>query len=493
MSKATALSFVLGAMLAACQDLNVPDLNNPSIDDLQKNPTRTRVIDATQGLFIGARQNIATFNGYVSELGVLGRESYNFDPGDPRFITELLRGPLDGGSPRFGGNLWNERYTNIRNANIVLNALDVLGGPPIGMTAAEKEGIRGFAKTIQALDFLLVIDTRDTLGAPVDVNVALGQGLGPFVSRDSVYGYIVGLLDAAVAHLTAGGSAFAFGFPPGFSGFTTPTTFIEFNRALKARVEAYRATLLTCGTPCWTRAMSAIDSSFLNVGADTLHKLAAGDTIGTVAMLARGAYYDFGSGSGDLLNGLNDPTGSKQRGHPSLKTDVATQPSGQRDQRFLDKVDSVSLKTRPFNHSSDMAFTIYNSSVASVPIIRNEELILLRAEAELGLGNQTGAAALINYIRANSGRLAPRAGLDAAPPDTVINELLRQRVYSLLFEGGHRWIDARRYHGPQSVAPLPSMGLPNQDAGDNVFTVMPIPADECAARGLPNNCRPLSP
>ena len=82
-------------------DLNVPDLNNPAIGDLQANPTRGGVVTATQGLLIGARANIAPFNGYIAELGVLGRESYVWNAGDPRFITELLRGPLDGGSPRF--------------------------------------------------------------------------------------------------------------------------------------------------------------------------------------------------------------------------------------------------------------------------------------------------------------------------------------------------------------------------------------------------------
>src|SRR3989442_3835791 len=155
MTKA-ALPLALGALLlAGCSDLNVPDLNNPGIDDLQKNPTRTRVIDATQGVFIGARQNIAAFNGYIATLGVLGRESYNWNAGDPRFITELLGGPLDGGSPRFGGNLWNERLANVRNVNIVLTALDVLGGPPIGMTDAEKDAVRGVVKQLRAVHFLL--------------------------------------------------------------------------------------------------------------------------------------------------------------------------------------------------------------------------------------------------------------------------------------------------------------------------------------------------
>src|SRR3989442_13227355 len=98
----TALALVLGALLAAaCVDLNVPDFNNPSIGDLQNNPTRAGVVTATQGLFIGARVNMATFNGYISALGVFGRESYNFNSGDTRFINELLQpGPLDGSSPR---------------------------------------------------------------------------------------------------------------------------------------------------------------------------------------------------------------------------------------------------------------------------------------------------------------------------------------------------------------------------------------------------------
>jgi len=109
-------------------------------------------------------------------------------------------------------------------------------------------------------------------------------------------------------------------------------------------------------------------------------------------------------------------------------------------------------------------------------------LILLRAETEFGLSNQAGAAALINYIRVNSGRLVLRAGLNVAPADTVISQLLQQRVYSLLFEGGHRWIDARRYGR--------LLTLPAGVAGDQIYGAMPVPIDECTARGLANNCRP---
>jgi hypothetical protein len=62
----------------------------------------------------------------------------------------MLGGPLDGGSPAFGGNLWGQRYANIRTANTVLAAVEKV----VGLSDAQKEGIRGFAKTLQALDLL---------------------------------------------------------------------------------------------------------------------------------------------------------------------------------------------------------------------------------------------------------------------------------------------------------------------------------------------------
>src|SRR6266852_4012651 len=174
MTKLAHLPLVLGVLfLGSCRDPNVPDLNNPLIDDLEKTPTASKVAAAAQGLLVGARLNIAEYNGYVSELGVFGRESYIFDPGDNRFETELLFGPLDPGGPRFGGNLWVVRFANIRAANNLMTALG--SSALIGLSAAEKEATTGFAQTIQALDFLEVINTRDTIGAPIAVDTKLGD------------------------------------------------------------------------------------------------------------------------------------------------------------------------------------------------------------------------------------------------------------------------------------------------------------------------------
>jgi hypothetical protein len=463
---------VLGALVAgSCRDPNVPDLNNPSLDDLLTNPTRAKVATAAQGLVVGARLNIAEYNGYVSELGVFGRESYIFDPGDNRFETELLFGPLDPGGPRFGGNLWVVRFANIRAANNVLAALD--NAVLIDMTPAEKEAARGFAQTIQALDFLEVINTRDTVGAPIAVSQPLGTPLAPIQPRDSVFNHIVRLLDSADTHLAAASAAFSFGVPPGFAGFDTPPTFRKFNRALKARVQVYRGAIFTCAV-CFTDALTLLTTGATFVDTTPGFNLAAG------------VYHSFGTGSGDLTNGLYDPTPAKLFAHPSLRDSAETQlGSTLLDRRLLTKTVAVTARTYG-QHTSNLGFTRYASNTDVVPIIRNEELILLRAEANRGLGNLLAAAQDINFIRVKSGNLAPIAALGAQTADSILRVLIKQKRYSLLFEGGHSWIDHRHYFASgANLPPTGTLRLFNQ-AGDQVFLLMPVPLDECLPRLRPS-------
>lgn len=431
---------------AACTNLVAPDFNNPSIDELQGNPTRAAAIAAATGLLIGARANIADFNGYVSLMGILGRESYNLDGADPRFIVEMLEGNLNPGTPAIGGNLWARRYENIRNANILLNALEVLpDDPAVGMTATEKEATRGFAKTIQALDFLLVINTRHDNGAPIDVDQPLGADPAPIESPEAVLAHVVTLLEEAQGHLQNGGAAFPFPLSEGFAGFDTPATFLRFNRAILGRVEVYRGNFVG--------ALAALNGSFLS----------------TAAPLDLGVYHVYSGRSGDITNALVDPD---LYAHPSIETDAEEQPNGQLDDRFLRKVAEVAQADPQRGLTSDLKFTpLYPSPTAPVAIIRNEELILLRAEANIGLGNVEAAATDINFIRVNSGGLEPRGDLTAA---NILDELLQQKRYSLLWEGGHRLIDLRRYNRLDE--------LPLDQPTHQINAQFPIPLDEQLAR-----------
>jgi hypothetical protein len=433
-----------------CNELNVPDFNNLDLGDLETNPTPAKIAQAAQGMLIGARVQMGEQNGYVSLLGILGRESYNFDPADPRFITEMLIGPLDGGSPAFGGNLFEFPYRNIRNGNTLLAAVDAVAG----LTDEQREATRGFVKTIQALDYLDVINTRDELGAPIDVGRDPTGEPAPIATKDQVFAHIVQLLDEGSVHLQAGGSSFPFGLSDGFANFATPASFLTFNRALKARVEVYRGN--------YAAALEALDASFLDRDAP----------------LTLGAYHSYSTRSGDLQNQLFDPTGRAILAHPSIITDAQLGPDGTPDAR-TSKVAPLPEPRTVQGITTDLVFTIYESNIDPIPIIRNEELILLRAEANLGLDNLTAALDDIDFIRQSSGGLAAYSG--PVTHSALLDELLYNKRYSLLFEGGHSWIDARRYGRLEA--------LPRALPAHNFFSHFPFPEAECLARAqAPPGC-----
>lgn len=438
--------------VGACNTLTVPDYNNPGLGELETDPNRVTVQLVAQGLMIGARATISARAGYISAMGILGRESYNFDPSDPRFLTGLLIGPLDGSSNAFGGAHWVPRYANVRNANILLDLIDASGDE---FTGEEKEAMRGFAKTIQAHDFLLAVNTRDDFGAPIDVGGDATAPPAPIVSKAEVLAHIVSLLDEAADHLDAGGAAFPFQLSSGFAGFDTPAAFRMVTRALKARVQVYQEE--------WSDALTSLGESFLD------------DTPGQgVDGMNVGVYHAFSSAPGDVVNGIFDPSRLVIVAHPSIAADVQAG-----DERFTRKVVSIPEvdDQAQAGISTTWAYDIYDKLSAPIAIIRNEELLLLRAEANLRLGNPQLALDDINFVRDESGGLPAidfAADWDTRTADERIDELLYNRRYSLMFEG-HRWIDMRRY---DRLTDLPI------DAGTTFvrFSRFPFPVRECDAR-----------
>ncbi len=452
-------------LVAACtDDLTIEDFNNSGLEELINNPSRTSIGSAATGLLITGRDEFDDRNGYVSLLGILGRESYNFDGSDPRFITEMLEGDLNPSSPAFGGNLWGERYSNIRTGAIIIDALDVLATDPtssdltpLSMTAEEKAATSGYVKTIQAFELLIVINTHDANGAVIDVPSDPTADPGPIVSKAEVFARIEQLLDDAAADLDNAGSSFPFVLSSGFSGFDTPQTFRGFNRALAARVDVY--------TDDFMGALTNLAESFID------------DSEPLDADL--GVYHVFGSTPGDEPNSLFDPGDTPDIvAHRSLLADAQTNSMGELDLRAdtaedrQGKLRNIDSQTQ-LDITTDLAFRIYTELTSPIPLIRNEELILLRAEANFRLGALAAAISDINLIRTNSGGLDARTDLNAT---NFEDELVYNRRYSLMFEGGHRWIDTRRLG---RLADLP-LDTPNSQ----INAAFPIPEAECLARGL---------
>jgi hypothetical protein len=310
------------------------------------------------------------------------------------------------------------------------------------------------------------------LGAVVEVRDNASD-LTPFVSRDSAYKYILNTLDAGASSLASGGSAFPFTLTSGFSlngTFNTPTTFGQFNRALKAKAAANYATA-GGGAAAWQATLAALQASFLNAGATTR---AAFDV---------GVYDTYGS-SPDTPNALATPALTTLYAHPSLATDVQLKANGQPDDRYAAKIRTglapragVANASGPVSLTSTIGFNMWPTASSPMAIIRNEELILLRAEARLATGDKAGAIADINVARVNSGGLAASTLTTASSNDDILTGILYEKRYSLLMEGS-RWIDMRRY-GRLDQIPLDVPSGPNKSF---IARVVPIPAGECTTR-----------
>lgn len=467
------------ALIATACDFDIVNQNAPTDDQLTNNPSRLVLARAAVGIFAN---NFTDVGGDIQIYTIYGREGYNLLGNDPRETGEAISGPQDPGG-RAGGN-WFNKYQAIRTINTYQQAVN----NTVNLSAGEKAASLGFAQTMKAAMFLRLAVRSGTYGLPIDVDRPIDADAAPFVSQNAAFAYVSVLFDSAQANLQAAGSA-AFPFPiaPGFGPFNTPTSFLQFNRALKARAEVFRATFLAC-TTCWTSAQTALNESFLT-------------RTGLPGSLALGAYYGYSAAANEPANPITEPlTSVRYFVHPSLAALVQSRLGGAPDRRWVLKtftvaqrdLNGVSSTLKPIMYNAntvdttaagDTIVTTSNSDLGGdVAIIKNEELLLLSAEVNLGLGNKAAAIADIDSVRIQSGGLAATTLTAASTDSAFVTEILYNRLMSLLWEQGVRWIDARRY-GRLAT-------LPNDRPGDQVFPSMIVPAGECDARGLDTPCTP---
>src|SRR3954470_23777741 len=207
-----AVVVVAAVTLGACQEVTVPNYNNPNLDALLNNPDAGTVNTAVVGLVISLRDRVGT---EASAMGILCKESYNLDQAEPRNVLGYLQGPIEPGG--FVQDLsWTAGYRNLPKAAVILAAVDKVPT----YSNAQKEGIRGFVKTIMAMELLTQVRIRDVAGIMVDISSDPAAPLGAIVGPDAALTRISTLLDEAKTHLQgAGTTAFPFPLHAGFTGF----------------------------------------------------------------------------------------------------------------------------------------------------------------------------------------------------------------------------------------------------------------------------------
>jgi len=404
------------------------DPNRPSLEGVLTDASANQLNNLIVGVESGMRGGVA---GQTVHTGTMARELYKFDA-DPRNTGDLLgaNGATLDNNSFYSTSVWAAKYRTIKNANILLEALDNTSS----VSAQSASGYRGFAKTVVAHQLIMLVKSYGR--ARVDVSDP--TNLGPILGESEVLSQVVSMLDDALSDLSAAGTSFSFPLA-GFDGFDTPSTFSQFNRAVKAVALVYAGNK--------SSALTALNSSFFNLNGD----------------LKTGPKHVFSLNAGDFTNGLYkiiDNNGDQIIVHNSFIADAEVG-----DKRVADKTIVRSDPTTQDGLNGTHQTKLYATNISPIDIIRNEELVLLYAEANIP-SNPIEAVKALNVVRSSAG-LSDYSG--ASTESALVDELLNQRRYSFWCEN-HRMYDLRRYGK--------SASLPIDRPGDQVFNIIPIPLTE---------------
>lgn len=422
--------FTIGFLsLTSCTLEGGESLNGASTSSISDDLSRGELPQAMSGVLSDMRTGLNT---QTDVQNIFGREYYYFTSSDPRFEGDVVTGNLDNNT-FYVTTPWSGRYSAIKDVNLILEGL---ANTTANFSLEEIAATRGVLNTLKAHELLSLATTQYTNGIRLDV--ADPDNLGPFVTYNEALSAINDLLASASLDLAAGGAKFPFLLTSGYDGFDTPAKFLQFNKGLNARLESYRGNYPT--------VRSLLSGSFINFTGD----------------MKTGVYHTFSLSGADLSNPLYialNQAANVRVAHSSFTNDALPNDT---------RVNKVFLRNVP-REASGLVGThdvwIYKSLIDKVPMMRNEELILLYAEANI-ISNPAQAKFAIDIVR-NAAGLGDYLGSLTA--GALENEILFQRRYSLFGEG-HRWIDMRRFERIGE--------LPNDRAGDSVPDAVPVPANE---------------
>ena len=431
----SAFSLLCALLVFSCSIDTVVDPNGPSIDGVGANASKGQLNELVTAIESTLRNGLG---GATSQMGSMARELYIFNA-DPRNTGDVLGKngiPLDPNGFYVTG-LWNSSYRNIKNVNLLLDAIvntELLSD-------AERSGYSGFAKTVKAYRLVQLLKAH----GKARIDVVDPENLGPIVEFDSAMDAIRALLDEANTDLGNAGASFPFALSDGFAGFDTPSTFAQFNRAVAAVAALYDGD--------GAGSLAALNASYfdlagdLNVGPKHIYGLGAGDQPNPMFKVA--STPDLPN-NGDQFIVHNSWITEAEAGDARVAAKSAVRP------------DASSQDDLNGTHET----TLYATNVSEIDVIRNEELILVYAEANILASDLPEAETALNVIRASAALPAYSGPVTA---DALTTEMLNQRRYSLWAEN-HRFFDLRRY-GLSNTLPI-------DRTGDQIFNQLPIPLSE---------------
>jgi hypothetical protein len=462
MKKYTAAVGSMLLLAGACiEPVSAPNEDSPVAGPVQP------VQNLITGVLAQDRSAAGAFSYLLYPEG-LARNALRPDPNEPRFVSELISVPIDN-SDFIGSSGFSGYFTDIRAAN------QFITGPSVAtLLPGDKNAAVGLVQTIKALQYLRVLQLRDSLGSPIQTNQTSTPD--PIKVKSVVLAYVSAVLDSGYANLTAAGvsATVPATLPSGYKlngDFSTTTNLARFNRGLKGEAEVYR--LLDHQAPCATCAATAIAA--LNLA------LAGQPAAPAAADLAFGPYYEFNPNSPEsFVTPLADPR--------IYLTDNFANSLQAGDARSAKVVKSATGSVVNGGLATALTYksplTLSTNQTRPIPIRRAAFWYLLRAQAEAESGQLAAATADVNMVHTVEGGLPALANFASVAEARAA--ILYEYRYSFIFEGPYYLVALREYNAlTKAYVSLPGMPTikadPNHDA-DPLTAVLPVPSGEVVAR-----------
>ncbi|MDQ2890174.1 MAG: hypothetical protein M3R65_06405 [Gemmatimonadota bacterium] len=435
-------------------------------------PSRDNIVAGSQqtlqslvtGITATDRAVMAAGNGYWIFGSVMARDIIVPTINESRWVTEFYATQPDP-SDFIGGADWTTYYQMLRASQ------NLLKDPAVTtLSTAGQSVTRGFLRTLDAQTYIREVEMRDQNGAVIQGPDPTKQD--PVRTKQAVLTYVSALLDSALVDLNAGSASLPFSLPSGYSlhgDYSQTANLILFNRGLKGKAEVMRAldNGATPNLPHAAAAITALDSA-----------LAGEPTPVTEQFLNIGPWYQY------------NPSAPESRPNPlstavtsNYVTDNFVNSFMAGDIRAANIIPATKATVDGFTGSNRLKITDPTNSAlqsAPLPMMRNAELILLRAQAEIATGDLAGATRDINATHTVEGGLAPYATFTSSA--AAIQALLYELRYTFATIGPQH-MDALREYGMFNLAYVTQPGIPSPGASDALVSQLPIPQNESNARG----------
>jgi hypothetical protein len=456
---------LIGA-LAVCSACSEP-LSSPNPDAVVAGSPQ-QVQNLVTGILATDRGQGSAF-AYILYPETMARNTAYLTTNEPRFVNELIAVPIDP-SDFIGSSGWTGGYQTAR-ATTQLLASTTFGA----MSAGDQSAVRGLVLTIKALDYIRNVAIRDSLGAPIQS--ADPSVVDPWRTKAAVLAYTSALLDSGYASLTASGvdATVPVTLPSGYKvngDYTKTANLALFNRGLAGEVNVMRG--LDHQSPCascFAAGITALNLALAPTGATP-----------TAAQLALGPYYEY------------NPSAPESTPNPLVDNHIYL------TDNFVNSIQAGDLRASKIAKASSVSAQVSGLSLTfrdpitdptntsnltrPIPLRRNADFYLFRAQAKAESGDLAGAAADVNAVRVGEGGLAPvGAFANVAAARTAI---LYEMRYSLVYEGPFH-LQALREYGLLTKAYVTQNGMPNLTSDpthshDPLQTAIPVPLGEVAAR-----------